>query len=82
MVTALPTTAVEGALTEQEGTAVGPVVLAVTHEITPFASMLKLEQFASAKEKDAAWPTPAMSRKGAEAAKAIKGFIDQILDQG
>ncbi len=77
MVTALPTAAVAGADTEQTGAVVGVVGVAVTHEITPFASMLKLEQFASEKEKDAAWPTPAMSRKGAEAAKAIKDFIDQ-----
>lgn len=80
MVTALPTTAVVGAETEQTGAVVG--VVAETHEITPFESMLKLEQFASEKVKLAAWPTPARSRKGAEAAKAINGFIDQVLDQG
>jgi len=57
----------------------GSVVLA--HETTPF-TMVKPEQFGSEKEKLAAWPTPARSRKGAEAAKAINGFIDQVLDQG
>jgi hypothetical protein len=80
MVTGLPTAAVAGATTEQTGTTVGAV--AGTHEMIPFASMLKLEQFASENEKDAAWPTPARSRKGVEAAKVINGFIDQVLDQG
>jgi len=82
MVTVLPVTAVAGAETEQVGLTVGVVGVPVTHEITPPASMVKLEQFGSAKEKDAAWPTPARSRKGVEAAKAINGFIDQVLDQG
>lgn len=82
MVTALPTTAVAGAETEQAGAVVGVVVVAETHEITPFESMVKLEQVASEKLNIAAWPTPARSRKGAEAAKAINGFIDQVLDHG
>jgi hypothetical protein len=80
MVTELPTAAVVGLnTTEQSGGVVGAVP--ETHE-SVLPDKVKLEQFGSSKEKLAAWPTPARSRKGAEAAKAIMGFIDQVLDQG
>jgi hypothetical protein len=73
MVTRLPTAAVAGVnTTEQSGVVVGAGAEETHESVLP--DKVKLEQFGSLKEKLAAWPTPARSRKGAEAAKAIMGF--------